>query len=482
MKNRKFSTALWVLNCDADFEHEGIQGDASFTGNGVDLVIPMGCLLDREPVNGVTIHNADPIEAPAAFGFCQTGERITLIDLSTPGPGFSAPGTEREDLRAASAIVCKTAFLQPNPVVRSLTLKVSGLWRWTGEGFGKVESRYKSRRWMSTSAIWSSEDCGELPLFNKDGVEITLQPVITKKGGHLPRQEFSVKEDVHLRFEIDDNPMPLDSAMDKWVYPMWKMLTFCMGFRCSIDVIKIQTADGHGASCFLPLIEGEEEPGNRQLDCMPLPYSYISKELPDIFERWLNLDGDARRAATILIGVQGNKGISLLDSMFATISGAFEAVSRVGEKTKDIENSRYKRIVGQLKKCLSNQEDADWVVGKLNNIPPASYYANALMKKLGVFSEYVTPDKERFLRDLRHNRNAYIHQTSTLDDKSKTLSDMELYSLAMAIKVLCYGAIMTQLGLDASAILKQFKATHFCQTEVHLARKMYSLQEDGINR
>ena len=215
---------------------------------------------------------------------------------------------------------------------------------------------------------------------------------------------------------------------------------------------------------------------------MPLPYSYISKELPDIFERWLNLDGDARRAATILIGVQGNKGVSLLDSMFATISGAFEAVSRVGEKTKDIENSRYKRIVGQLKKCLSNQEDADWVVGKLNNIPPASYYANALMKKLGVFSEYVIPDKERFLRDLRHNRNAYIHQTSTLDDKSKTLSDMELYSLAMAIKVLCYGTIMTQLGLDASAILKQFKATHFCQTEVHLARKMYPLQEDGINR
>ena len=104
------------------------------------------------------------------------------------------------------------------------------------------------------------------------------------------------------------------------------------------------------------------------------------------------------------------------------------------------------------------------------------------MQKLGVFSDYVTPDNKRFLQDLRHNRNAYIHQTSALDDESKTLSDRELYSLTMAIKVLCYGAIMTQLGLDATTVLEQFQTTHFCESEIRLARKMYPLQEDGTNR
>lgn len=160
----------------------------------------------------------------------------------------------------------------------------------------------------------------------------------------------------------------------------------------------------------------------------------------------------------------------------------FEAISRVGETSKDIDRARYKKIRKQLNTCLDNQEDAKWVLGKLNNIPPASYYASALMQKLGVFSDYVTPDNKRFLQDLRHNRNAYIHQTSALDDESKTLSDRELYSLTMAIKVLCYGAIMTQLGLDATTVLEQFQTTHFCESEIRLARKMYPLQEDGTNR
>lgn len=480
LKSRKFTTALWALNCDADFTREGIQGDASFNGKGVELDIPIGCLLDKEPVNGVIAYGGDLIEAPAAFGFCQTGERITLIDLSTPGPGFSIPGTKHESLSATSAIVCNTAFVQPNPVVRSLTLKIPGLWRWVGKHFGKVKSRCEARKWIDTSAIWSSESCEELPLFGDDDMTITLQPVITKRN-HPHQQEFNMREDVNLRF-ISNNPMPLDSTMDKWVYPMWKMLTFCMGFRCSIDEIKIQTAGGHDASCFFPLIEGEEEPSDRQLDCMPLPYSFVSKELPDIFKRWLNLNEDARRAATILIGVQSGKGISLLDPMFTTVAGAFEAISRVGETSKDIDRARYKKIRKQLNTCLDNQEDAKWVLGKLNNIPPASYYASALMQKLGVFSDYVTPDNKRFLQDLRHNRNAYIHQTSALDDESKTLSDRELYSLTMAIKVLCYGAIMTQLGLDATTVLEQFQTTHFCESEIRLARKMYPLQEDGTNR
>ncbi len=480
LKSRKFPTASWALNSNADFTSEGVQGDASFTGKSVELVIPIGCLLDKEFFNGAIAYGTDQIEAPTAFGFCQTGERITLIDLSTLRSGFSTPGTKYENLRATSAIVCNTAFVQPNPVIRSLTLKISGLWRWVGKHFGEVESRYQARKWIDTSAIWSSENCEDLPLFSDDDMTITLHPVITMRN-HPHQQEFNIREDVNLRFTMN-SPMPLDSTMDKWVYPMWKILTFCMGFRCSIDEIKIQTADGHNASCFLPLIEGEEEPSDRQLDRMPLPYTFVSKELPDIFKRWLDLDEDAKRAATILIGVQSGKGISLLDPMFTTVAGAFEAISRVGETSKDIDRARYKKIRKQLNTCLDNQEDAKWVLGKLNNIPPASYYASALMQKLGVFSDYVTPDNKRFLQDLRHNRNAYIHQTSALDDESKTLSDRELYSLTMAIKVLCYGAIMTQLGLDATTVLEQFQTTHFCESEIRLARKMYPLQEDGTNR
>lgn len=433
----------------------------------------MGCLLDKTPINGVVAYDIDPIEAPVAFGFCQTGERITLMDLSTSGPGFSAPGTEREDLRATSALVCKTNFISPNPNVQSLTLQISGLWNWVGKYFGEVTHTYKDGKWTGTNGTWHSDTLEELPLFANDSMSISLQPMIKQKGGHLPLQEFSMKSDVCLQVKFTDHAMPLDDTMDQWVYPTWQMLTFCMGFRCSIDEIRIKTKDGQSALYYLPLIEGDENPREAQLDRIPLPYSFISQSHTSFLENWLRLDGDARRATITLIGVHSSNGIRLLDPMFTTISGSFEAVSRVGERTRDIASDRFQRIRAQIKQCFEDDTDAQWVLQKVNNIPPASDYASSLVEKLGAFADYVIPDKPRFLKDLRTNRNAYVHQTSALD-KSSTLSDAELYSLTMAIKVLCYGAVMLQLGLTPEGILERFRASRFCQTEIHYARKMYS--------
>lgn len=331
LKRRDFSSALWALDKDADFEHKGIQGIASFNGKELELTIPMGCLLDRTPINEMVACGMDPIEVPVAFGFCQTGERITLMDLSTLGPSFSVSGTKREDLRATSALVCGTSFISPNPNIQSLTLQISGLWNWVGRYFGEVEHMFK-----------------------------------------------------------DD--------------------------KC--------------------------------------------------------LDGDAKRAATILTGVHGSNRIRFLDPMFTTVSGSFEAISRVGERTQDIASDRFQRIKARIEQCFEDNADAQWVLQKVNNIPPASDYASSLVEKLGAFADYVIPDKSRFLKDLRKNRNAYVHQTSALN-KASTFSNAELYSLTMAVKVLCYGAVMLQLGMTPEAILNQFKTSHFCQTEIHYARKMY---------
>lgn len=285
-------------------------------------------------------------------------------------------------------------------------------------------------------------------------------------------QEFSMKSDLHLQIKFTDHTMPLDDAMNQWVYPTWQMLTFCMGFRCSIDEIKIKTENDQSAFYYLPLIEGDENPSEAQLDYMPLPYSFISQSHTNFLENWLHLDGDAKRAAITLIGVHNSNGIRLLDPMFTTVSGSFEAISRVGERTKDIASDRFHRIKAKIEQCFEDDADAQWVLQKVNNIPPTSDYASSLVEKLGAFADYVIPDKSRFLKDLRKNRNAYVHQTSALD-KSSTLSDAELYSLTMAIKVLCYGAVMLQLGLTPETILERFKASCFCQTEIHHARKMY---------
>ena len=62
------------------------------------------------------------------------------------------------------------------------------------------------------------------------------------------------------------------------------------------------------------------------------------------------------------------------------------------------------------------------------------------------------------------------------------LSDEELYSLTMATRVLCYGAVMLHLGLEPETILERFQTSFFCHTEIHrYARKMYSVNQDKSN-
>ncbi len=62
------------------------------------------------------------------------------------------------------------------------------------------------------------------------------------------------------------------------------------------------------------------------------------------------------------------------------------------------------------------------------------------------------------------------------------LSDEELYSLTMATKILCYGAVMLHLGMAPETILERFQTSRFCHTEIHYyARKTYSVNQDESN-
>ena len=313
-------------------------------------------------------------------------------------------------------------------------------------------------------------------------MNIFLRPVIIENCKYSPVQEFSMKSDMHLHIEFTGHAESLDDAMNRWVYPLWQMLNFCMGFRCSINEIKIKTEDDLDALYFLPLIEGKEKPSEDQLNCMPLPYGFISQLHTNFFENWLNLDGDAKRAAITLIGIHDNNKINWLNPMFTTTAGAFEAISRVGEKTQDISSDRLQRIKTQIESHFEDNADIKWVNKKINvNIPSANYYANSLVEKLEGFADYIVPDKSRFLKDLRRSRNAYVHQTSELE-KSNMLSDEELYSLTMATRVLCYGAVMLHLGIKPKTILERFQTSFFCHTEIHrYTRKMYSINQNEFD-
>lgn len=147
--------------------------------------------------------------------------------------------------------------------------------------------------------------------------------------------------------------------MESWVFPIWKLFSFCMGFICSIDEILVTTTDGQCASYYLPLIGGVENPSNVQVRHMPLTYKYMTQSGIDLVAEWFNIDDGAKRAATVLIGMLDTRNISSLGSMFTAMVGAFEAISRVGEKTNDISKTEFKKMQEKVKESFDNENLRD---------------------------------------------------------------------------------------------------------------------------
>ena len=63
MENKTFTTALWSESLE-ELKDLGqtVQGTVSYKGSGgLDLEIPLGCLIDREPVNDVVVHGVSKL-------------------------------------------------------------------------------------------------------------------------------------------------------------------------------------------------------------------------------------------------------------------------------------------------------------------------------------------------------------------------------------------------------------------------------------
>ncbi|WP_206541692.1 hypothetical protein, partial [Bifidobacterium animalis] len=93
MDNTAFAPALWRLDPEQK-KGEGILGNASFDEmGGATLDIPMGTLLQEPIIEGVRTH-AGPLRADAVYGYTQTGDNLTLVEVSTMGSSYAFPGTE----------------------------------------------------------------------------------------------------------------------------------------------------------------------------------------------------------------------------------------------------------------------------------------------------------------------------------------------------------------------------------------------------
>lgn len=73
---------------------------------------------------------------------------------------------------------------------------------------------------------------------------------------------------------------------------------------------------------------------------------------------------------------------------------------------------------------------------------------------------------------MRKNRNAYIHQTSKIEDGKAPILQ-SLYSNMRTINALSYGLIILKLEIEPNEIKKIFQNTGYLQGDITASREMY---------
>lgn len=475
MDNTAFAPALWRLDPEQK-KGEGILGNASFDEmGGATLDIPMGTLLQEPIIEGVRTH-AGPLRADAVYGYTQTGDNLTLVEVSTMGSSYAFPGTSRQQLDAHYAFSCRKKVIKPNPSIKSIQLTIDGLWRWSGLHNGSITEKLRESE-HSIVGEWKSSDLTKITIYGDNAIKVSLIPTYTQKGGLCPFQEFSIRADASLLIEMLQGPIPLDSAMEQYAFPLWNFLSFCMGFRGDLKQIQLIDDGGNTVKYFMPLMKGVTNPSNKIIQTMPLPLRAIDSNT--LIRNWLTMPADTRRASSIIISLMDNELMKMLDARFTNIASAFDALSRVGGPKIGIGKEDHAEIIRCVECALSHKPDLqEWALGRLQgNYPRASELAKSLFDRLAAFSAYVVPDRDRFLGDLRYNRNAYVHQASKLKNGKRALSGLDLYVHTQALYTICYGAIMYQLGLAPENILDHFKKSTYLDEYIHAARKKYGLTE-----
>lgn len=477
MNDKAFEEAIWSVDPSGLRDPSAcVQGHASFDAkHGINLELPLGTLLDREPVNGVIVHGPEPLEADHVYGLSQTGSYLVISDVFQTHRSTSFSGFECQTLHGQELIVSKKP-VYPCPLIASFAFGMVGLREWVG--ISPTRQSYvcgnDGGHVDEMSFKYVSADIPDVALRDRDGVRVTIDCVCTNKGGRIPQFEFGFVTDYEVIISFSE-PLALEEALESWVFPVREFLAFCMGFYGSVSCMRFCTADGVRADYYAALAEGEE-PTQRDLTCMPLHWHNCSSRLDSMLESWLGFEGFAKEAATRVVSLLADWRLPL-ELRFLATAQAFEAVTRIGADPYDLQPEEFERMKSAVISSVEESGVRRWVKRILGyaNFKSAGALAKEHMLRLGEFAEYLVPDAKRFLDDHRQTRNYNTHLDAT--DKPHVLHGKDLLVHSDATYLLLYASICLLMGFEPNEVLDLMKKSRWKSSAVRESRRMYGLDK-----
>lgn len=481
MKEREFSSALWSLDPNSDFQIEAIPGQLSFDGTSYfQLDIPVGVLLDypKTPTaeGYMQRHTVGGLHADCAYGFSQTGDYFLLKDITTPGPCFAAPGFQRQSLTGATLLVSKQR-IGSNPRVKSIAVRIPGLREWAGLVPFTVSYKMAGNKPKGPTFNCAFEDVENLMLYEDEQVRVFISFTFKREGGRTPSFSFSFETDCEINIVHKQQGCDFESTLVQYAFPIVDFMAFCMGFRKTITSIKFMTEEGVSGEYLAPFVGASDELKNVELDRMPLPYKRIRGKISNMIANWFSFDEYAKSSSALITSLMHNWEMPL-DMRFLASAQAFEAASRSRVDEQEITDEALQEKIEAINKSNMTSKLRQWVVYKVGNAKwkTANSLADNLINKLGDIPPYIVPDTSRYLEDHRRHRDAYTHRKNLSTEQQ--LSSVDLHTHAEATQLLTYGAIALFLGIEPEEFVSALKESKYRWNSIYRANRLYALRPD----
>lgn len=491
MKETIFKPAIWHSNlCDLQQAIHSIESDRDKKNSGDALVglltfddglslvldIPYGTIVDKKYIelgNNAWRYAGEFEDINTVFGFSQNGKWYVLKDIYISRYTKSYPGFSTQKIEGHSLTVSNKP-ISDDPTVDKIDLQLDGFTKWF-RNFNitrkhEINQGEKGDYSGCKRIVHEYEPPDPCTLYQNDDISIAVEQTGVEAGGPVINPETSLSVTSRLVISYT-KPIVLEEAIQTLVHQLRKLISLLSGAFCSIEEIQAYSLNENlNIEYYAPFIRRRHVITNDEVMHMPFSFPDVEEKLDVVIERWLNLSSDVANAATIIVSrLDGN--VMPCDLTFIACASAFEALSRVGVNQERFTQQKFEACRNEALEAISDDEFRDWLKRIVYNRRSANSLAKMLLMKLQPFSSYLLPNTNKFLRDHRVCRNAYVHRDGLESDG--VLKDEDLYIHAKAVWLLCYAAILDLIGIKPEECLEALKKSRYQDGVISRIRNQY---------
>lgn len=406
---------------------------------------------------------------PLIHGFLRNGKYVTLPDAVMTDWSVNFPGGRREEHRSLLGFVGPVTC-DANPTLDQLRVRYSHLRDWVVTHPTRMVQRVEDQRFTG-EVEYRYEPTEQTELSRGDGWRLVL--------GHTARQSlpsvtgFSVTHDCMLTLELDE-PSDFETVNERFLSPLWQFLSFCVDASVDVSELEIRLPDGENwlkVGHAQTLARDPEKAIGR--DFMLLSMPVLGERLSTVLATWMAIDGDLRRAVSIMVGL-GTDRSEVMDLQFVASAQALEAMARVGVDDRDLPREELRRRRRIVRDSIEDEVVREWACDRLSfNRRSADDLLRDLLDRIGPYTSQLVPDRERFLRDHRTNRNYYAHRS---DAEQALLEPGELYVHTQGIMLLLKAATLLMLGYTQDQVRDIMSSCQGCASWARTVAGLYGVE------